>query len=195
VLGIYLFAAIVGAGLLVFSLMGVGDDHAGHGGHDHPVLADADHPGMGELVLALLKPRNFIFGAAGFGLTGTLLTLLGAGPLFTPLAAVTIGSGFFLLSHGVFTVLRRTETAADPVSDAQLMGERARVTLALEPGRAGRVAAVLGGREVYLTARLTPEAADRIPAGQEVVVIRVTNGVAEVATPEQYERHLPERLL
>jgi hypothetical protein len=150
---------------------------------------------MGELVLALLKPRNFIFGAAGFGLTGTLLTLLGAGPLFTPLAAVTIGSGFFLLSHGVFTVLRRTETAADPVSDAQLMGERARVTLALEPGRAGRVAAVLGGREVYLTARLTPEAADRIPAGQEVVVIRVTNGVAEVATPEQYERHLPERLL
>ena len=196
-LGLYLFAAIVGAGLLVFSLMGFGDDHSGSGGgdHDHPVLADAAHPGLGELVLALLKPRNFIFGLAGFGLTGTLLTLLRAGPLFTPVAAAGVGAVFFFLSHGVFTVLQRTETAADPVSDTQLMGERARVTLTLEPGRAGRVAAVLGGREVYLTARLTADAAERIPAGQEVVVIRVSNGVAEVATPEQYERQLPERTI
>jgi hypothetical protein len=188
VLGLYLFAAIVGAGLLAFSLMGVGDHHAGH---DHPVLADADHPGLGELVLAFLKPRNFIFGAAGFGLTGTVLTLVGAGPLFTPVAAATLGAGFFFLSHAVFTLLRRTETASDPVSDTQLMGERARVTLALEPGHPGRVACVLGGREVYLTARLAPEASERIPAGREVVVVRVTNGVAEVATPDQYERQLP----
>lgn len=187
-LGLYLFAAIVGVGLLAFSLLGVGDHH---GGHDHPVLADADHPGVGELVLAFLKPRNFIFGAAGFGLTGTVLTLLGAGPLLTPLAAAAMGLGFFFVSHIVFTLLQRTETMPDPVSDAQLMGERARVTLALEPGRAGRVACVLGGREVYLTARLAPEARERIPAGQEVVVVRVTNGVAEVATLDQYERQLP----
>jgi hypothetical protein len=44
---------------------------------------------------------------------------------------------------------------------------------------------------VYLTARLAPEASERIPAGAEVVVVRVTNGVAEVATPEQYDRQLP----
>lgn len=187
-LGLYLFAAIVGAGLLAFSLLGVGDHHAGH---DHPMLADADHPGMGELALALLRPRNFIFGAAGFGLTGTILTLLGAGPLLTPLAAGAMGVGFFFVSHAVFTLLQRTETASDPVSDAQLMGERARVTLPLEPGRAGRVACVLGGREVYLTARLAPEARERISAGQEVVVVRVANGVAEVVTPDQYERQLP----
>lgn len=186
-LGLYLFAAIVGAGLLVFSLFGAGDD----AGHDHPVLADADHPGFGELVLAFLKPRNFIFGAAGFGLTGTVLTLLGAGPLFTPLAAAGMGAAFFLVSHGVFTLLHRTETAADPVSDAQLMGERGRTTLPLEPGHPGRVVCVLAGRELYLTARLAPEATGRIPAGAEVVVVRVTNGVAEVATPEQYDRQLP----
>src|SRR5262245_50244719 len=186
--GIYLFAAIVGAGLVAFSLLGFGDDHAGHA---HAHLADADQPGLGELVLALLKPRNFIFGAAGFGLTGTVLTLVGAGPLLTPIAAASSGVGFFLLSHVVFTVLRRTETAADLVNDAQLMGERARVTLPLEPGRSGRVACLLARREVYLTARLAPEAGERIPAGQEVVVVRVVNGVAEVATPEQFERQLP----
>jgi hypothetical protein len=119
-----------------------------------------------------------------------VLTLLGAGPLLTPIAAATLGVGFFFLSHGVFAALRRTESAIGPLNDADLMGERARVTLTLEPGRPGRVACILGGREVYLTARLAVDAGRRIPAGQEVVVLRVVNGVAEVATREQYERQL-----
>jgi hypothetical protein len=191
-LGVYLFAAIVGAGLLAFSLLAGGGDADHDVGHDHPVLADADHPGFGELVLAFLRPRNFIFGAAGFGLTGTLLTILGAGAGFTLLAASTMGAGFFLLSHGVFTLLKRADTAVDPVSDTQLMGERARVTLPLEPGRPGKIACLLGGREVYLTARLAADVSQGIPSGREVVVVRVTNGVAEVATPEDFERLLPE---
>jgi hypothetical protein len=190
-LGVYLFAAIVGAGLLALSLLAGHDAHhdvGAGGGDDHPVLADADHPGLGELVLVFLRPRNLIFGLAGFGLTGTLLTLLHAGPLLTPVASATMGTGFLFLSHAVFTALKRTESGGAALSDADIMGERARVTLALEPGRPGRVACVMAGREVYLTARLDPAAAEGIPAGREVVVIRVTNGVAEVATPEQYER-------
>jgi len=122
-LGVYLFAAIVGAGLLAFSLLAGHDTHHDVG-HDHPVLADADHPGVGELVLAFLRPRNFIFGAAGFGLTGTLLTLLHAGPVFTPLAAATMGTGFFFLSHIVFAALKHTESGGAALSDAEIMGER-----------------------------------------------------------------------
>jgi hypothetical protein len=190
-LGVYLFTAIVGAGLLLFSLVAGHDAHHDVAGHDHPILADSDHPGWGELALAFLRPRNFIFGAAGFGLTGTILTLLQAGPLLTPLAAATMGAGFFLLSHGVFTVLKRTESGGAPLNETELMGERARVTLPLEPGHPGRVACVIAGREVYLTARLAPPLVGSISAGKEVVVVRVTNGVAEVATPEQYERLLP----
>lgn len=186
-LGFYLFAAIVGAGLLVFSLVA---GHDGDGGGDHPILADAEHPGFGELVVGFFRPRNVIFGLAGFGLTGTVLTLIGAGALLTPIAAAAMGVGFFLLSHVVFSALRSTESATNPVNEAELMGERARVTLPLEPGRPGRVACVVGGREIYLTARLSADAPERISQGQEVVVIRVSNGVAEVATPEQYERQL-----
>jgi len=189
-LGVYLFAAIVGGGLLAFSLLAGHDTHHDVGaGHDHPMIADADHPGIGEAIIAFLRPRNFIFGAAGFGLTGTVLTLLHAGVLFTPLAAAAMGAGFFLLSHVVFTALKHTESGGSALSEGEIMGERARVTLALEPGRPGRVACLLGGREVYLTARLAA-GAEGIPAGREVVVIRVSNGVAEVATPEQYERQL-----
>jgi|SRR6185503_11768275 len=191
-LGVYLFTAIVGAGLLAFSLFAGHDAHHDvGGGHAHPILADADHPGWGELVLAFLRPRNFIFGAAGFGLTGTILTLLKAGPLLTPVAAATMGAGFFLLSHAVFTVLKHTESGGSPLNETELMGERARVTLPLEPGHPGRVACLIAGREVYLTARLAPPLVGSISAGKEVVVVRVTNGVAEVATPEQYERLLP----
>lgn len=189
-LGVYLFAAIVGAGLLAFSLL-AGHDAQHDIGHDHPGLADADHPGVGELVIALLKPRNFIFGLAGFGLTGTLLTLAHAGAAFTAAAAATMGLGFFFLNHIVFTALKRTESGMEALSDAELMGERARVTLALEPGRPGRVACLVAGREIHLTARLAAGVSEGISAGREVVVVRVTNGVAEIASPEQYERLLP----
>lgn len=189
-LGLYLFATIVGVGLLLFSLIGGGNGD-GDVGHDHPVLADAEHPGFGELLLGFLRPRNLIFGLAGFGLTGTVLTWLGGGAAFTPLAAAGMGTAFFLLSHVVFTFLRKSESAVGPLSETELMGERARVTLPLDPGRLGRVACLAGGRETHLTARLAPEADGPIPAGAEVIVVRVVNGVAEVLLPEQYDRLLP----
>lgn len=191
-LGLYLFAAILGVGLLLFGLI-AGGDGDGHGGvgHDHSLLADAEHPGLGELLLGLFRPRNFVFGLAGFGLTGTLLTWIKAGGAFTLLAAGAMGAGFFVLSHAVFTFLRRSDTAVEAVSDTELMGERARVTLPLDPGRLGRVACLVGGRETHLTARLAPEAEGAIPRGAEVIVVRVVNGVAEVMPPQQYDRLLP----
>lgn len=197
-LGIYIVAAILGAGLLGLSLLAGGDgghDVAGDlGGHaigaDHPMLADAAHPGFGEAVLSLFRPRNFIFFLAGFGLSGTLLTLIRSGRVFTLVAALIMGGGFFLLSHVVFTLLRRTDTAGGALTEAELMGERARVTLPLVPGHPGRVACLLGGREVYLTARLAPGITEAIPAGREVMVNSVTNGVAEVVPPERYDRQL-----
>jgi hypothetical protein len=199
-LGLYLFAAILGAGLLAMSLLaghdsGTDTDAPALGGHDvdadHPMLADAEHPGFGEAVLSLFRPRNFIFLLAGFGLTGTLLTLLHTGPAFTFLSALGMGSGFFLLSHAVFTLLRKTETGGGALTEVELMGERARVTLPLVPGHPGRVACLLGEREVYLTARLAPGLTEAIPVGGEVIVATVTNGVAEVMPPERYDRQLP----
>ena len=198
-LGMYVFATIVGAGLLLLSLTGWGDtdgdvdadvDAAADGGDDAGG-PEADHGGFGHLVLGFFRPRNLVFGTAGFGLTGSVLTLLGANPGFTAIAAAGLGVAFFLASHAVFTWLKQSEVAIDPLSDAQLMGERARVTLPLEPGRPGRVACLLGGREVYLAARLGPAGADAVPAGAEVVVVRVADGVAEVLPPDIYDRQLP----
>lgn len=188
--GVYVFAAIIGVGLLLFSLLAGGDgDHGAD--HDHSFIASADHPGWGELVLAFFRPRNFVFAAAAFGLTGTLLTLLQTNAALTLLASAGLGAGFFFVSHVVFQLLKRSDLPIGPVSESELAGERARVTLALEPGKPGRVACLMGGREVHLTARLAPEAAGAIAAGQEVVVVRVENGIAEVLPPQQYDRQLP----
>jgi hypothetical protein len=198
-LGLYIIAAILGAGLLAMSLLAGGDgghDVSGEiGGHDvevdHPVLADAEHPGFGEAVLSFFRPRNLIFFLAGFGVTGTVLTLMRTGFVFTLVAALGMGTGFFFLSHLVFTLLRRADTGLGTLTETELMGERARVTLPLVPGHPGRVACLLGGREVYLTARLAPGLTEAIPAGREVIVSSVTNGVAEVLPPERYDAQLP----
>ena len=202
-LSVYLFAAIVGTGLLLFSLLGghhgggdagVGHEVAlGHGdvGHGHPVLADAEHPGVGEAIISLFRPRNIIFFAAGFGLTGTLLTLLRTNPPFTLLASLGMGTSFFVLSHTVFSFLRRSDTATEALTESEFLGERGRVTLPLEQGRPGRIACLIAGREVHLTAHLSDGSVGEIPAGREVVVVKVVDGVAEVCTPEQYERQLP----
>lgn len=202
-LGVYLFATVVGGGLLLLSLLGGGDGHGdvdaqadvdAHvdaGGADHDAGVDADHPGVTQLVLGFFRPRNFVFGTAAFGLTGSVLTLVGAHPAFTLLAAAGLGVGFFFLSHGVFALLRRSEAAIAPVSDTQLLGERARVTLDLQPGQPGRIACLLGGREVHLVARLGPQAEAAVPAGATVIVTQVVDGTAEVLPPDLYDRLLP----
>jgi membrane protein implicated in regulation of membrane protease activity len=186
-LGVYLFAAILGAGLLGFGLL-AGDGESG----EHQVgIADADHPGFGEVVLALFRPRNFIFGAAAFGLTGSLLTLVRVDAGLTLVCAAVLGVAFFLLSHLVFQLLRRTDAPVAPVNEAELAGENARVTMPLEPGRPGRVACIMAGREVHLVARLAPGAAGPLAAGREVVVVAVENGTAVVRPAQQHERQLP----
>ena len=211
-LGIYIFAAILGGGLLLFSVL-AGAEHdadahasgldSGHDfdhdlghdiGHDvdHDLSHDADvghaHLGAGELVLGLFKPRNFTFFMAGFGLTGTLLTLLtpwSAGASLFP--ALGMGFASMVATHGVFTWLRHSDTAADVVSDADMEGCIGRVVLPLAPGERGRIACKVGGREIYLTAMLDENLLETLPPGREVVVLRVSETVARVMPFESRE--------
>ena len=183
-LGLYLFATVVGGGLLLVSLLAGSDngvdqptDAPDHdfGGHD----VDASTPGL-ELLVGLFRPRNLIFFLATFGITGTLLTALGsARSLVLPLA-LGMGGAAWVTTYGVFTWLRRTNSAGDLVSDEGLEGHVARVTLPIHPGERGRVVCLVGGQEVYLVARLAEGAREALPPGAEFVLWRVANGEAEV---------------
>ena len=209
-LGIYLFCAILGGGLLAFSVLGAadhdaqvdgGDFDAGHdfdGGHDfdagHDIDHDFDHDvghdagadhdahfGGAELVLGLFKPRNLIFFLAGFGITGTLLEwLTDASAVGTLVPSLGMGAVGMLLTHGTFLWLKRSDSAVDVLSDNELEGCVGRVVLPLSPGERGRIACSVGGREVYLLARLDAEYQGELAQGREVIVLRVTDTVAEV---------------
>jgi hypothetical protein len=170
--GFYLFAAILGGGLLVFSLVGGdGTDHDAIGGHH----------GVDELLLGFFRPRNLIFFLAAFGVTGTLLTWLNRPGIVVALFAAVMGLGAMTLSHALFTWLGRSDSAQNVLSDIDLEGLAGKVVLSIAPGEAGRVVCEIGGREQYLTARLADGTSATLETGREVVIVRVANGVAEVS--------------
>jgi len=187
-LGFYLFAAIVGGGLLAFTVIGGhgdGDVGGGHdaGGHDaggHDAGHDVGH-GPGELVLGFFRPRNLIFFLAAFGLTGSVLTWLRNAAPFTLGLAIGMGLGAMVLNHLLFAWLGRTDAAIDTLGDADLEGVSARVVLDVNPGHPGRVVCLVAGREQYVTARLASGVETSLPAGREVVIVAITGGVAQIA--------------
>lgn len=186
-LGVYLFAMVVGVGLVLFSVLGGGDGNAGdiEASLDADADVEVEHgagitTGMGEIVLGLFRPRNLTFLLAAFGTTGTLLTVAGTNPAGTALMATAMGVGAWLLTHGVFTWLRRTDSAVDALSDRDLEGTIGRVTLPIAPGQRGRITVLVAGRQAYLTARLAPDMDRPLAIGTEVLIRRTDGGVAEV---------------
>jgi membrane protein implicated in regulation of membrane protease activity len=169
VLGLYLLAAVLGAGLLLFTIVGDAD-------HD----GDSWDHGPGALLFGLFRPRNLIFFLATFGVTGALLTWLEKPAATTLLLSAGMGTTALALSYSVFRWLRRSESAIDALDDAELEGRTARVVLPLSPEAAGRVVCIVADREQYLTARLNPGTPEALDVGREVVIVRVNNGVAEV---------------
>ncbi len=208
-LGIYILAAMLGGGLLLFSVIsgafhGIGDvdasgaDIAGvdadisgidadvSGADIHVGGMDADHDihvghdTPGLLVLGLFRPRNLIFSLTAFGLTGTLLSLTGKPADSTLTLSLVMGGGAWLLTYGVFTWLRRTDIGVDAISEIEVEGRAARVVLPMAPGEPGRIVCLVADRELYLTARPASDVARPLEAGSEVVILRMEGGVAEI---------------
>lgn len=186
--GLYLFSAVLGGGLVLFSLLSGGDDGAG----DEIEVDGVDSPEVhghlgGDLLLGLFRFRNLTFLLAGFGITGILGTWLGAGSVATALLAVVVGVSAMLLVHGVFTWLRRTDSAIDVLSDHDLEGTFARVVVPVSSASRGRVSCIASGQQLYLTARLESGNVHPLEVGTPVVILRMQGGVAEVAPAPSLE--------
>lgn len=182
-IGLYIFSAILGAGLLLVSF---GDDGTSDAGGDASAGHDADVASgggghLGGLLFGFFKPRNLIFFLAAFGITGALLTWTGSGATTTAIASSAMGIGAMLLTHAIFTWLRRNESAVDVVGERALEGSLGRVVIPVGPGERGRVACSIAGREVHVVARLAPGSAETLEAGREVLVVRMDDGEAEIS--------------
>lgn len=185
---LYLFCAVLGGGLVLFSLLGGSDGDAGIGDSlDADGAGGAGGFGAGQLLLGLFRVRNLTFLLAGFGVTGLLGTWAGLGGMATAVIAALMGVAAMVTVHAVFAWLRHTDSAVDVLSDADLEGTLARVELPLQPGTRGRVSCVASGRQIYLTARLAPDATQPLAPGAAVVILRMDAGVAEVAAASGLE--------
>lgn len=182
-LSLYLFALIVGGGLLLFSLLaGSGDGDAAEAGE---VEADAamEAPGDGWVdVQDFLSIRSLLYLMAGFGASGTLIDLLTpAGPAVTLSWAVVTGLLAAGMASAIYGWVRRSESGMVPTDPDYLVGATARVLLPFHAGSRGKIVATQGGREMELLARLFDREEGPCARGTEVVIVEIDGDTALVS--------------
>lgn len=186
--GVYLFATIIGVGLLALTLFGGSDNdidahvdvdaQAGAGGQTGHLAGATD--GISDVVLGLFKPRNVTFLLAAFGTTGLLLTLAGTNAPLTLILAGTMGTTSWFSSHALFTWLKKSDSGVSAMGDRELEGSIGTVTLPISPDARGRIMILAAGRQTWITARLEPGINRSLGVGTEVLIRRTAAGVAEV---------------
>jgi membrane protein implicated in regulation of membrane protease activity len=184
-LTVYLVCLVLGGLLIAVSILGGGDTDADvdiGGDADIDFEGDLDVEG-GEGVTAaaqFLSMRNLVFFLAFFGLTGTLLTLLGTGHVPALATSVALGLAAAWAVHRLMGYLRASQSGALPSTSA-LAGSEARVVVGVAPDRPGKVDVTVGDRTYQFLARMHEGSKlDRAEAGETVVVVRIQDGIALV---------------
>ncbi|MFW6193879.1 MAG: hypothetical protein ACOC83_10375 [Gemmatimonadota bacterium] len=195
---VYLFFLVLCGGLALLSVLGdfldtdVGEldvdvdadfDADFDADLDAEVDADADLEAdtAAEKIFSI---RGLLYSLFGFGLTGTLLTMAGAGAAAPATIGVSAGSG--LAAGWIVTKLLswiRGSEAGVRAGDSSFVGRAGRMTLPMESeGKSGRVRVRRGERTYDLRALPHPgaSAADDPGEWEEVMVIEVREGVALV---------------
>jgi len=184
-LALYLACFVIGGFVIVVSLIGGGDADLDV---DIDVPADveveaeaepADEATVG--VARYLSMRNGVFFVGFFGMSGTLLTLLGAAPTPALVASIALGFAAAAVVQQVMGYLRRSQSGAVPEPNA-LAGARARVLVGPTRVASGKVEVSAGDRTQQLVARVHAESGvDHFEPGDSVVIVRVEDGKALVA--------------
>lgn len=178
-LPIYIFAAILGGGLLLIGMLGGEGDDA-FDGEDFDV--DTDLGGKDVGWKKALSFRTLAYALAAFGITGCALTAIAARPdvsLGLSLLMALFGGG---LAAVVFGWVKRNEGGFGESSDSYI-GGIGKTEVRIPSGGRGRIHLVHRGRAFTLPAvSRDGEIARREP----VVVIDVVEGVAVVErAPEE----------
>lgn len=203
----YLFALVVGGGLLLLSVFGdlfgdadvdVGDVDVGGldlevDGLDLDVDGldldadglelDGDGPSAGGQGLKILSLRALTYLLFGIGATGTLLTRLGTDPLTTAIASALAGAITMTLVLAAFRYLAASESGGLE-GEGGFVGLPGRVTVPMNERGLGRVLVHRRDRTFELAARPFEEGAGNPADWRSVVVVEMERGVALVAPLE-----------
>ena len=189
-LGIYLFSLALG-GVLIGASVFLGDhndadadadadadvgDHDGDlGDHDTEATASGGH-GM-DAWLPFFSLRFWTFALASFGLTGSLLYLVGIRSVFTLAISLPMGFAIGFAVASLFRYLKK-DAVGSLTSSRDLQGTDGRVLLAVGPSKTGKIRIRVAGQDVDLPA-ITREATLLEPDSR-VLVVTVREGTAEV---------------
>jgi hypothetical protein len=174
-LPLYLFAAILGAGLLLVGMIGGdGDADATHHGNGTN--------GAGSGWAQILSSRTLSYALAAFGLTGAGLTFAGSGFLLTLLLALAMAGVGWALAYFAFRWLSTSQGGfGEPSSN--YVGGIGNTEVRIPDGGRGRIQLLHRGRSFTLSAMSIDGEIDR---NETVVVVDVVEGVAIVGrAPEE----------
>lgn len=189
-LALYLFCAALGIPLLALFAFGGndGDVELGEAGFDVDAdigtdldLGGADS-GLGDFtgLFRRIPVSSYAFFLAFFGGVGTVSTWLGVGFVATLVLAVSLGLIGAAVNTAAFSFLRNTDMSSQ-LTDSQLEGRLATVSVPIEVGKRGRVWLDTGDERLQLTAGSVESADDRnFERGEQVVIVEMANGIAKV---------------
>ena len=191
---IYLISLIVGGFFVLLSIFGGSDHESEHDLHidvdgdvdgeayfDEVAGLDADHD-LG--FVDLLSIRALFLFAASFGLSGTLLGLVGTVEPLTAMLSVfsgmTVGlGGNYLIKKFAYEQVSSQITADD------LKGRTATVILPFRGSENGKIVLEAGGKKIQLTAKLFEgDVEESLQLNDQVVVVRMDGRIAEVLKPD-----------
>ena len=192
--GLYVFMALVGGVLAAFMVFGGGDADADLD-FDADLDLDVDVDGVdldaadvgsgaGSVLASLLNFRTLVFAAAFFGFTGLLLPLTGARSVTTFIAALGVGGAAGYTNDRLLKYLKRSSSDSR-MTDLQIAGSRARVSIPVGDGKRGKVMVDIEGRSVGMVAEAYRDLRDSFAANEDVVVVEVKDGVARIAPMDQ----------
>jgi|GEM_PF-974361 membrane protein implicated in regulation of membrane protease activity len=167
-IGLYLFSLAVGAPLLLWMVF-VGDSDGGDG-------FGLDAGGDGSMTVI---PLSALAGAlAAFGGIGVIGGTTNTGFVVTLVFALTLALVIGYGSHRLFKWVK-APGASSEVTDAELEGSIARVSLPISDEFRGKIIVDIAGAREQLTA--SPADGSTLLVGEPVVIVRIEGGVALVA--------------
>lgn len=185
-LNVYLSCFLLGLGLSVLSFVSgldrvhvFGHGHHHHGSHHHHGPRRALSPFNAAAMTAFL---------AWFGGTGVVLHQMTAWAE-GGIAAAAVASGL-LGGNTINRFLRGLIAREKPLEATTLIGTIARVTSSIREGGTGEIVFVINGTRKVSAARSDDGSA--IAKGEEVVIVRMANGIAYVSTWESLPAITPE---
>lgn len=180
-LTLYLVCLAFGGILVAFTVLA--GDGGDVGGYDADAVAPSGGHGL-QAVSEFLSFRTLVFFLAFFGLTGTILTLLGGSAVVALVASLGMGAVAGIGIQKAVLYLVRSESGQG-FDIRRLEGSRGRVLLGCSRRTRGKISVDLHDRTMQLLAQVAEEAGeDSFAPGDAVVVVSVRDGVAYVSGEE-----------